>query len=48
MTSAPSSGLLALSLGLALLCLMLCQAGHDLVLVARDRTRKEWSTNVQD
>ena len=22
--------------------------GHDLVLVARDRARKEWSTNVED
>jgi short-subunit dehydrogenase len=22
--------------------------GHDLVLVVRDRTRKEWSTNVED
>ena len=49
MTSAPSIRITGAFTGIgAVYADHLARRGHDLVLVARDRARKEWSTNVED
>jgi hypothetical protein len=49
MTSAPSVRITGASSGIgAVYADRFARRGHDLVLVARDHARKEWSTNVED
>lgn len=49
MTSAPSVRITGASTGIgAVYADRFARWGHDHILVARDRDRKDWSTNVED